>query len=213
MDSLRTNARTFTAPSAASGNVEGTNDMIQLLLHLVRIRLAGNRSVRLIKNTLLTAARRADIAAGIAADALRQLALPEGKALLRAHRFKLLDLGELIAGKLWHRQRLAQLLVRNFISSALAHHALVQQHVSLRQALFTIGSAHNNLVAVHAHADNALSSGSLNLFDIQHTAARRTDCINKLTLNAVILEQLVHAIGIAGLQENSRLLACMTCFN
>ena len=199
MNSLRTNTRTFAAAGAATGNVEGTDDMIHLLLNLVGIRLACYRSIGLIKNALLTAARRTDITAGIAADTLGQLALPEGKTLFRAHRFNLLDLSEFITGKLRYSQRLSQLLIRNFISSALAHQAFVQQHVSLRQTLFTIGSAHNNLVTVYAHADDTLSAGSLNLFDIQHTAAGCTDGVHKLTLNAVILQQLVHAVCITGL--------------
>ena len=148
---------------------------------------------------MLTAARRANIAAGIAADTLEQLALPEGEALLGAHRFNLLDLGEFITGKLRYRQRLSQLLVRNFISCALAHQAFVQQHVSLCQTLFTVSSVDNNLFTVHAHADDALSAGSLNLIDIQHTAAWSADGVNKLTLNAVILKQLVYSVCITGL--------------
>ena len=199
MNSLRTNACTFAAAVAATCNVEGTDDMIHLLFYFVSIRLACYRSIGLIKNALLAAACRADITAGIAADALGQLALPESEALLGAHRFNLLDLSEFIAGELRYRQRLGQLLVCNFISSALAHQAFVQQHVSLRQTFFTISSAHNNLVTVHAHADDTFSTGSLNLFDIQHTAAGCADGVNKLTLNAVILQQLVYAVCITWL--------------
>ena len=199
MNSLRANTRTFAAAGAATGNVEGADDMIHLLFNLVGIRLACYRSIGLIKNALLTTARRADITAGIATDALGKLALPESKTLLSAHCFNLLDLGEFITGKLRYRQRLSQLLVRNFISSTLAHQALVQQHVSLRQTFFTISSAHNNLVTVHAHADDTFSTGSLNLFDIQHTAAGCADGVNKLTLNAVILQQLVYAVCITWL--------------
>ena len=199
MNSLRTNARTFTAACATSRNVESTDDMIHLLFNLVGMRLACYRSIWLIKNALLTAARRADITAGIAADALGKLALPESEALLRTHRFNLLDLGEFIAGELRYRQRLSQLLVCNFISSALAHQAFVQQHVSLCQTLFTVSSVDNNLVSIHAHADNTLSSGSLNLVDIQHTAAGCADGVNKLTLNAVILKQLVYSVCITRL--------------
>ena len=173
--------------------------MIHLLFNLVGIRLACYRSIWLIKNALLTAARRADITAGIAADALGQLALPEGEALLGVHRFNLLDLGEFITGKLRYRQRLGQLLVRNFISCALAHQAFVQQHVSLCQTLFAIGSVDNNLVTVHAHADDALSAGSLNLIDIQHPAAGSADGVNKLTLNTVVLQQLVYSVCITRL--------------
>ena len=199
MNSLRTNACTFAAAGAATCNVEGADDMIHLLFNLVGMRLACYRSIWLIENALLTAARRADITAGIAADALGKLALPEGEALLGAHRFNLLDLGEFITGKLRYRQRLGQLLVRNFISSTLAHQALVQQHVSLCQTLFTVSSVDNNLVSIHAHADNTLSSGSLNLIDIQHTAAGSADGVNKLTLNTVILQQLVYSVCITGL--------------
>ena len=199
MNSLRTNARTFTAACATSRNVEGTDDMIHLLFNLVGIRLARYRSIWLIKNALLTAARRTDITAGIAADTLGQLALPESKTLFGAHCFNLLDLGEFITSKLRYRQRLSQLLIRNFISRALAHQAFVQQHVSLYQTLFAIGSVDNNLVSIHAHADNTLSSGSLNLLDIQHTAAGSADGVNKLTLNAVVLQQLVYSVCITRL--------------
>ena len=139
------------------------------------------------------------IAAGIATDTLGKLTLPEGKTLLGAHRFNLLDLGEFITGKLRYSQRLSQLLIRNFISSALAHQAFVQQHVSLRQTLFTISGVDNNLITVYAHADDTLSTGSLNLVDIQHTAAGCADGVDKLTLNAVILQQLVHSVCIARL--------------
>ena len=199
MNSLRANTRTFAAAGAAPGNVEGTDDMIHLLLNLVGISLACYRSIRLIKNALLAAARRANIAAGIATDTLGKLTLPEGKTLLGAHRFNLLDLGEFITGKLRYSQRLSQLLIRNFISSALAHQAFVQQHVSLRQTLFTISGVDNNLITVYAHADDTLSTGSLNLVDIQHTAAGCADGVDKLTLNAVILQQLVHSVCIARL--------------
>ena len=199
MNSLRANTRTFTATGAAAGNVESTDDMIHLLFNLVGIRLPCYRSIGLIKNALLTAARRANIAAGIAADTLGQLALPESKTLFGAHCFNLLDLGEFITGKLRYRQRLSQLLVCNFISSALAHQAFVQQHVSLCQTLFAIGSVDNDLVTVYAHADNTLSAGSLNLVDIKHPAAGSADGVNKLTLNTVILQQLVYSVCITGL--------------
>ena len=62
-----------------------------------------------------------------------------------------------------------------------------------------VSSVDNNLVSIHAHADNTLSSGSLNLVDIQHTAAGSADGVNKLTLNAVALQQLVYSVCITRL--------------
>ena len=97
-------ARTLAAVRAAAGHVEGADDVELVLLEGIDVGLGGDAGIRVVKHALDARAGRADVAAGVAADALGKLAAPEGVALLGglflqfAHGGKAVALGHLAAG-------------------------------------------------------------------------------------------------------------------
>ena len=74
---MRTDTGAFTAVGASTGNVKGSNNMKHRFLKAVYGRLAFNTRIGIVKYTLFAGAGRADVAAGIAANAFGKLVLPE----------------------------------------------------------------------------------------------------------------------------------------
>ena len=68
-NALRAYARAFAAVGASAHHVEGTDDVEHILLKGVGSCLLCNAGVGVVKYALLAGAGRADIAAGVAADA------------------------------------------------------------------------------------------------------------------------------------------------
>ena len=97
-DSLGTYPAALAAVRTSSGHMERADQMEHLLLKGVRVGLLGGVEAVAVEHALVAAAGRAHVPAGVAADALGELALPEGKTLVRAHGLQLLHLGETVLG-------------------------------------------------------------------------------------------------------------------
>ena len=198
---LRTYSGAFSAVRTAACNVECTDDVEHILFEGVCCCLLRNAGCRVIKNALLTAARRADIAAGITADAAGQLSTPERIALVRSHRLQLFYHIETTGFRIFFSV-FAQHFVINNNLMALADFAAFQQAVLLGYADFAVHGVNLYGVAVGSDAQDAFCAGVTYLFCIQLAVTRDTDDVNIFTLDAVFRQQLVKAVGITGFQEN-----------
>ena len=130
-DVLRTYPGALAAVGAAARHMEGADDMEHLLLKGAGRRLVGGARRRVVEHALLAGAGRADVPAGVAADAARQLVLPEGKALVGGHALQLLHLVEAVG--IQHLAVAAQQLVIGHVLFGLAVAAAVGQQLLLRQ--------------------------------------------------------------------------------
>lgn len=198
---LRTYSGAFSAVRTAACNVECTDDVEHILFEGVCCCLLRNAGCRVIKNALLTAARRADIAAGITADAAGQLSTPERIALVRSHRLQLFYHIETTGFRIFFSV-FAQHFVINNNLMALADFAAFQQAVLLGYADFAVHGVNLYGVAAGSDAQDAFCAGVTYLFCIQLAVTRDTDDVNIFTLDAVFRQQLVKAVGITGFQEN-----------
>ena len=93
---LRTNSGALAAVSAARGHMERPDDMEHVFLERIGRGLVVRAEVVIIKHALFAAARGAHVAAGVAADAARQLAAPESETFFRRHGFELCYLVEAV---------------------------------------------------------------------------------------------------------------------
>ena len=83
-DTLGAYTAAFAAVGAAACHVEGADDVEHILLEGVDSRLLGHAGVGVVEYALLAGAGRTSVAARVAANAARELAAPEFKALLGA---------------------------------------------------------------------------------------------------------------------------------
>ena len=74
--------------------MERADDMEHVLLKGICNGLVFKAGIVIVKHALFARAGGTDVAAGVAADAARQLAAPERVALLGCHGFELLNLVE-----------------------------------------------------------------------------------------------------------------------
>ena len=121
--------------------MESADQMEHLLLKGVRVGLLGGVEAVAVEHALVAAAGRTHVPAGVAADALGEFALPEGKALLRAHGLQLLHLGETVLGL--HRKlhvRADQLVVHHVLR-ALADLAALHHRIPVGAGLISVDSA------------------------------------------------------------------------
>ena len=109
--------------------------MEHLLLKGIHICLLCTVELVAVKYTLTAAAGRADISAGVTADALAQFALEIRKTLLRAHRLNPLYLGETLL--ILRILRLADQLVIDLMLLALADMAAAQHCICIGTCLFS----------------------------------------------------------------------------
>ena len=166
--------------------MEGADDVEHSLLELVGIDLGRHAGVGVVEHALVAGAGGADIAAGVAADALAQLALPEGEALLGGHRFQLGHLAEAVAAELHAGFLVVDHFVGHSKGLALAVLTLAQHQLD---ALFLL----------------ALRFSRLDLFMIQHALAAHADHIDLFAVHAVLGHELIHAQRVAGLEEDQGL--------
>ena len=204
-DVLRADARALAAVGAAGGHVEGPDDVEHVLLERVGGGLVARAGVRVVEDALFAAARRTDVAAGVAADAAGQLAAPEAVALLGRHFFELLHLGE--AARVLLLALLADELVEHDELMALADCAALQQCVLFGDRLFAVQGLGDEALALLAHGRHALAAGGLDFLDVAGAVALDADDVHVFAQDAVLLEQLLERIRVARLQERRDLAA------
>ena len=198
-DVLRADTRALAAVGAAGGNVERPDDVEEILFKIVCSGLVVGAERVIVKDALFAGARRADIAAGVAADTARKLTAPERKTLLRRHSLQLFDRFKArVAAVL---ALFAEQLVKICDPLRLADRAAFEQRVLLRSGFFAVQRRDEQLLAAFLHTGYALKAKGLQLFDVARSVALYADDVDILLRNAVLLAQLHKGIGIARLQE------------
>ena len=204
-DVLRADARALAAVGAAGGHVEGPDDVEHVLLERVGGGLVARAGVRVVEDALFAAARRADVAAGVAADAAGELSAPEAVALLRGHSLQLFDLGK--AARVLLLALLAQQLVIDDQLVALADGAAVQQRVLFGHPVLAVERLGDEIAALLADGRDAVAPGGLDFLNVAGAVALDADHVDVLAQNAVLLEKLLEGVRVAGLQKRRDLAA------
>ena len=200
---LRANAGTFAAIGAATDHMERADDVEHLFLKAVCRRLVLHAGVRVVEHALFARAGRADITAGVAADAAGKLILPESEPLVRRHFFQLFHLVKPRAVQ--HLAVLAeQLVIGNVLFRFTVYAAIGQKLCSFQRLCAVIQRIDQHLVALLTDGDDAVG-GFTDAVYVQHTVAGHADRIHLFTVKAMLGEQLVEAVGIAGLQKHQHL--------
>ena len=88
---------------------------------------------------------------------------------------------------------------------ALAGLALVSESFGLGHSLVAVKSVDSNGLAVALHTCDTLNALGLNGVGVNLSCAGNSDDIYVFTDNSVLLEKLVEAVSIAGLEENKKL--------
>lgn len=90
--------------------MEGTDDMEHVLLERIGNGLVLKAGIVVVEHALFARAGGTDVAAGVAADAARQFAAPEGVALLCRHGLEFFNLGKTAAVRIFLALRTEQLV-------------------------------------------------------------------------------------------------------
>ena len=202
-DMLRADAGAFAAIRAASGHMEGADDVEQLFLKGVGRRLVLHAGIRVVEHALFAGAGRADVAAGVAADAARKLVLPEGIALVGRHALEPLDLVKAV--RVEHVAVLAEQLVIGNVLPGLAVDAAVGQQLRARQRERAVIERFDRDRVAFDGERGQLPGAVAQLAAVEHPVAGHADCVDLLAVKAVLRQELIEAIGVAGLQEDQNL--------
>ena len=172
------------------------NDMEQIFFKGIGGSLVLRTGFGIVKDALFAGAGRADIAAGIAANAARKLTAPECKALLGTHGLETFDLGEAV-GALF-LALFTQKLVKADNLLALADRTFFQQNICAVQRFLAVERPESERFALFFDAGHAGNALGLDLFHVAHALARYTHGVHALACDAVLLEKLHEGIGITG---------------
>ena len=180
--------------------MERADDMEEIFFKGVRGGLVLHAGIVVVKHAFFAGAGRADVAAGIAADAAGELIAPEGEALLRRHALQPLDFGK--AGAVLFLALLADQLVEADDFLALAGFALAEQHVRAVQRNVAVDRPGGERIAAVFDGGHTGSAAGLDFFNVAHAFALHADGVDVFAQNAVLLEKLHKGIGVAGLEKD-----------
>ena len=201
---LGTYARALAAVGAASGNMEGADDVEHILLKIRSGSLGRDTGIVVVENALLAGTYGAYVAAGIAADAAGKLAAPECKSLVGRHGFQLFDLSHAVGG-VGIFTLVADHFVAHDVYSLAVGEALQKLYVILLYGLVAVKGVYRKLVslAVLDRGDTAYTHIA-DLVYIRLARTSDTENVYLLARHAVLLEEHIYAVCIAGLGKNKR---------
>ena len=157
-----------------------------------------------VKHALLAGAGGADIAAGVATDAPRQLAAPESIALVRRHGLQFFHLVKTAAIG-FDLAIVSDQLVIDHVFFALAGKAPAGGGLKSLDRTVAVNGLHRVNAVLENDAGDTGQPHVLQLFHIGLAITFNADDINLVAVNAVLGQQLVEAVGVAGLEEHGNL--------
>ena len=166
--------------------MEGTDDMEHVLLERIGNGLVLKAGIVVVEHALFARAGGTDVAAGVAADAARQLAAPEGVALLCRHGLEFFNLGKTAAVRIFLALRTEQLVEADEFF-ALAGLALEQQRIGLLDRPLTVDRGNAQVFAVFRDCRDTGKSQFLDGFHVAHAVALYADGVDCLAQDAVLL--------------------------
>ena len=180
--------------------MERADDMEHILFKRISGSLLSDTGFRVVEDTLFTGTCRTYIAAGIAADALGELAAPECEPFIGGHCFEFGD--HIKAMGIEDFAVLTDQFVISDVFFALAGLASFFEGVSLRDGGLTVDSVDDEVIAIFADAGDTGDTLGFQHFAAGLALAGDTDDIDFFPVDAVFSQQLVEGIGIAGFQKD-----------
>ena len=185
-DMLRTDAGAFAAVGAAGDDVEGPDDVEHIFLKRIGDGLVLKARIVVVEHALFARARGTHVAARVAADAARQLAAPEGVALLGCHGFELLNLVEPAAVHVFLALLAKQLVIADDLFT-LAGLALEQQRIGLFDRFLAVDRGNAKSFAILRHCCDTGKALLLDGLHVAHPSALYADGVDRLAQDAVLL--------------------------
>ncbi len=204
---LRAYAGALAAVGASACNMECADDVEQLFFKAVCGSLIFNARLGVIENALFAGTCGAYVTACVAADAARELTLPERIALIGGHCLKALDLVK--AMRIKYLAVLAEQLVIYYMTAALAVFAALEQKLGARCCENIIIRCKMYGLAVLLCAEQ-LGNEMLHLALVEHSVAGDSDNVNIVADYSVLAQQLIEAVRVAGLKKDSGLSLTVT---